>query len=184
MSVPIIMSDNSKNIHVVLKKKRIDKFNMIKHKLEINSDVDVMRTCLDIAYKQIIVDKLSIKPELLNIAETISKIDFLQKKFLVFSVSDILNDALSKWIQNHYSDYSLFSFSLRKELTENERQVALALIKGQKEYDSGMTLNKISEDLQDLEPKEILKIIKSFLEKELIQSTDLKGETYYYAPLT
>lgn len=178
------MSENIKNIHVVLKKNRIDKFNMIKNKLELNSDVDVMRTCLDIAHKQIIEDKLSIKPELLNIAENISNISILQKKFLVFSVSDILNDALSKWIQNHYSEYSLFSFSLRSELSEKENLVAITLIEKQRTYENGITLNKLSEYINDLKLSEISKIIKSFLDLELIQSTVIRGETYYYAPLT
>ena len=180
----IRMEEKIKNIHVVLKKNRIEKFNTIKMKLEINSDVDVMRACLDIAHKQLIEDKLSIKSELLSIAENISGSTFLQKKYLVFSVSDIINDALQKWIQNHYSEYSLFSFSLRKELSEKENRVALVFIENQSDYDRGMSLDAISNLLPDLGSADILRIIKFFLDKDLLQSTVIKGETYYFAPLT
>ncbi len=179
----IRMEENNKNIHVVLKKNRIERFNLIKSKLEINSDVDVMRTCLDIAYKQIIENKLSIKSDLLTKAENIANRPFLQNKYLVYSVSDILNDALRKWIENHYSEYSLFSFSLRKELTELEQLVALAFIENQSNYDRGMTVDTISNLLPNENLLEIQKIIRSFLDQDLLQSTVIRGETYYYAPL-
>ena len=89
------MNNNLKNIHVQLKSARIDKFNSIKNKLELNSDVDVMRTCLDIAYNQLIINNLTLKPELLEIAEKITQSLYLKKKYLIFSVNDILNDALN-----------------------------------------------------------------------------------------
>ena len=47
-----------------------------------------------------------------------------------------------------------------------------------------MSLDAISNLLPDLNTNEILRILKSFLDKDLLQLIVIKGETYYFAPLT
>lgn len=177
------MDDTIKNIHVILKGTRIQKFNLIKSKLELNSDVDVMRMCLDIAHKQIIEDKIAIKPELLSVAENIVNTPYIRKRNLVFSVNDILNDSLSKWIQSHFSEYSLHSFSFRKDLSEDEQLLALVFVEHQDSFPRGMTLHNIMTFLPETELPAVEKILKNFVENQLVESTIIRNETYFFAPL-
>lgn len=172
-----------KNIHVILKGMRIDKFRSIKNKLEINSDVDVMRACLDIAHKQVIENQIGLRPDILAIAEKIVKSPFIKKRYLIFSVNDILNDSLNKWIQNHYSEYSLHSFSFRKDLSEEEQEVALVFVEKQNSYPRGMTLDDIILFLPSLDVEIAEKVVKKFVEFDLLEATEIHNQTYFYAPL-
>lgn len=172
-----------KNIHVILKGSRIDKFLSIKNKLEIISDVDVMRACLDVAHRQIIDNQISLRPDILAIAENIVKSPYIKKRNLIFSVNDILNDSLYNWIQNHYSEYSLHSFSFRKDLSEDEQEIALVFVEHQNSYPRGMTLDDILHFLPSTDTITAEKVIKKFVEYELLEVTKIRDQTYFYAPL-
>lgn len=164
-----------------MKNNRIEKFEKIKSFYEHNSDVDAIRRCIDNTFESLNSDPISIRPELKGILESLSSNSFLKSKYLVFSINDIINEALHQWIQSRRSEINLFSISFRNELPPDEQKVAMVFVEHQVNFINGLSLTDIKKYLTDFDDVKILRILKKFQLYQLIQSSKVENEEFFFA---
>ena len=174
------LRNQKKHIHVTLKPSRIEKFEFIKTKNDLNSDVDVIRSCIDQTYEDLTKGDIKIRPEVKQIIENMLNNEYLKNKHLVFNVNDIINEALHQWIRTKMSEINLHSFPFRKELSEEEEQVALVFVEHQINFDRGMSIKDVMQFLQDKNETRVRRILKKFLKQGLILATTINNTEYFY----
>ncbi|MFX0053012.1 MAG: hypothetical protein ACFFAJ_12895 [Candidatus Hodarchaeota archaeon] len=180
-----LISNNAKNqkkhIHVTLKPSRIEKFEFIKTHLDMNSDVDVIRSCIDQVYEFLTKGEIKFRPELQQVIENMLENEYLKNRHLVFSINDVINEALHQWIRAKMSEINLHAFPFRKELSEEEQQIALVFVEQQINFDRGMSVKDIMHFLKDPNETRVWRILKKFLNQGLIQVTTIESIEYFYA---
>ncbi|MHA1984212.1 MAG: hypothetical protein ACW967_07645, partial [Candidatus Hodarchaeales archaeon] len=75
-------------------------------------------------------------------------------------------------------------FAFRKELSEEERQIALVFVEHQLDFETGMSLEDIKKFLPDIDQVRVNQIINQFLNSNLILATTVNNVKYYYAPIS
>ncbi|MBD3191116.1 MAG: hypothetical protein GF308_10750 [Candidatus Heimdallarchaeota archaeon] len=176
-------NNKKKHIHVILGPQRFRKFQRIKEQQEINSDVDVMRYCIDEIYQQLQQEKIDLRPILKQQIELMLSNDYLKAKHLVLNINDVINEAVYQWIQNKKNEINLHHFPFRQELKPEEQKIAMVFIEHQLDYEKGMTMEDIKSYLPELPETRLQRIIKKFVDNELLLSNKLNGLIYYYAPV-
>ena len=171
------------HIHVILRPKRYSKFVQLKESIDANSDVDVIRYCIDETFKNKDKEKIDIRPILLHRAELLLNNDFFKNKYLVSDFNQILNEALHQWIQKKNQEINLHSIPFREELSPEEHKVALTFVEHQIDFDRGITFEDLLDLMPDIKEQKLRQILKKFLMNELLFKTSFQGIDYYYAPL-
>lgn len=106
--------ETKKHIHVILSPNRIKKFNVLKKEFEQNSDVDVLRICIDKVYESSGSNNVLLKQILSDQIDLILKNDYFRGKYLlVESENDIINDAVNLWLQSKKHELNLHNVPFR-----------------------------------------------------------------------
>ncbi|MFX0182277.1 MAG: hypothetical protein ACFE95_04260 [Candidatus Hodarchaeota archaeon] len=176
-------SETKKHIHVILGSQRFKKFLTLKEVFEKNSDVDVVRTCIDEMYNSLEQEKLSLRPILKQQVNLLLQNDYLSSRHLVLNLNDVVNEAVHQWIQTKKAEINLHHFPFRKELSEDEQQVALVFVENQFKYDRGFLFKDLKSYLTELDDHIIQRILRKFTDNKLIVINNIDGVDYYYAPL-
>ena len=164
-----------------MKDSRINKFETIKSHFEFSSDVDTVRACIDKTFESLSHDPLVIRPELQEILELLTSNQYLKSKHLVFSINDIVNEAIHQWIQSRRSELNLFSISFRSELPSDENAVAMVFVEQQINFPNGLSVTDIKSFLNDFEDALILRILRKFQSNQLIHSNKIKNTELFFA---
>lgn len=176
--------EEKKHIHVVLGSNRIEKFDFLKKRLEQNSDVDLIRYCLDKVYDTVDSEPLALREVFTKQIDFILQNEFFKNRHLINSVNDIINDAVFQWIQSRKQELSLYNLELRNELQEQEKTVVLALIENQSNYTKGMTIEDIIEHTEEITKLHLNTILKKFEDNKLVNHDIIQGTDYYYIPMS
>lgn len=174
-------NEENKHIHIILKDNRIEKFERIKAFYEHNSDVDAIRTCIDKTYDFLNQEPITIRPELKNILDLLISNPYLKSKYLVFTINDIINEALHQWVQSRRNELNLFSITFRSDLPPDEKAIALVFVEHQINFDNGLSFSDIKNILNDMDEKKILAILKKFQFYQLIRSHKINNQELYFA---
>lgn len=174
---------NKKHIHVILGSLRFGKFQLIKKEKEINSDVDVVRHCIDEVHQKLQQEEINLRPVLKQQIDLLLSNDYLKAKHLVLNINDVVNEAVYQWIQNKKNEINLHHFPFRQELKPDEQKVAMAFVEHQLDFEKGMTIADIQSYLPELPETRIQRIVKKFVDNDLLLSNKLNGLIYYYAPV-
>lgn len=172
-----------KSIHVVLIKNRVNKFNILKKKFEQNSDVDVVRLCIDKTYDSLDKKDVILKDIISEQTSFILSNDYFRNKYLFESENDIINDAVNKWLQTIKQEFNLHHIPFRNQLSEHEKQIALVFIEYQLKFEKGMTFDNIYQHSKNLDEMHVRQILSRFLKNNLIIKDTIDGIDYYYAPI-
>ena len=106
---------------------------------------------------------------------------YLKSKYLVFTINDIINEALHQWIQSRRNELNLFSVSFRSELPPDEKAIALVFVEQQINFENGLSVSNIKNFLNDFDEKKILSILKKFQSYQLIRSHKVNNQELFYA---
>ncbi|MHA2226824.1 MAG: hypothetical protein ACXAC8_16545 [Candidatus Hodarchaeales archaeon] len=174
-------SEMKKHIHVILGPQRFERFSTLKTSFEKNSDVDVVRKCIDDMYKSLTEEKISLRPILQQQVNLLLQNDYLRSRHLVLNLSDVVNEAVHQWIQSKKVEINLHHFPFRKELTDDEQQVALVFVEKQYNYDRGLSLKDLKDNLNQMEEVKIRRILKKFVDNGLVLKSHLNEVDYYFA---
>ena len=172
-----------KHIHVVLGSERFEKFRTLKGEFKQNSDVDVVRHCIDKMYNQLTETSIFLRPVLEQQAKLLLQNEYLTSKHLVLDLNDIINEAVYQWIQKNKSEINLHHFPFRQHLNEEEQKVALVFVEKQFNYDKGLTLEDVMDNLKGLDESKVQRILRKFVESGLVTRNKLGSINYYYAPV-
>ncbi|MBN1329862.1 MAG: hypothetical protein JXA54_10345 [Candidatus Heimdallarchaeota archaeon] len=175
--------DDKKHIHVVLEADRFKKFLSVKKTLNQNSDVDVVRFCIDEVYERLNNKKIDLKPILESQIKTILDNEYLRNRYLVLDYNDVINDSVYQWILNKRSEINLHHLPFRQSLDEEEQLIANFFIENQYENHQGITIEDIEQKIRSLSSKQINNVLQKFLNGGLISTNQIKGIDYYYATL-
>lgn len=172
-----------KHIHVILSSSRFEKFKSLKKALEQNSDVDVVRICIDEVYKSLNEEKINLREILEKQVNLLLDNDYLKERYFVLTLNDVVNEAVHQWLQNKKGEINLHHFPFRQHLSEIEQQIALTIVEKQFNYDRGLSFEDLKKHVEGVEDSKIRGILKKFIDNGLILTSQVQGVNYYYAPV-
>ena len=178
-----IFDSEKKHIHVILGSERYEKFLKLKKEFKQNSDVDVIRFCIDKMYSLLDESNIKLRPILEKQAQLLLKNDFLTRKHLVLDLNDVVNEAVYQWIQKNRTEINLHHFPFRQKLSEDEQKIALVLVEKQYNFERGMTLEDILDNIKGIDEAKVQRILRKFTDSGLLIINKLNGINYYYAPV-
>ncbi|RMG32005.1 MAG: hypothetical protein D6732_13925 [Methanobacteriota archaeon] len=116
------------------------------------------------------------------INELISK-PFIKKKFMVFNHHEFIKKAVDSYIETiRNSMPSIQDWDVRNHLSEEDLEVALAIIKVQANSSIDMvTIDQIASELNTKNYVNLRKTLSRFVEEGILDKVQHKNQTYYHA---
>lgn len=171
---------------------RIDKYESISEKLaskdgRYKRTVNVMRYIIDLVYRVEMDDKgkMELDDVLDKRIELILSNEFLKNSYNVSDLKTVINKAVEDWLKNKKSDINLHNWDFRKHLGEDEKRVAMAFVENQMkpEHFKGLSVDELDSYLTGMDARKVRQVVRSFLKNHLIETDQVDGNDYYYAPL-
>jgi len=174
---------NKKHVHIILESEMYQRFQKLKKTFNQKSDVGVLRMCIDDKYDTLDKETIEIRPVLKKQAEFLLKNNYLTNRYLILSLNDIVNDAIHMWIRTKKSEINLHNVPFRQHLVADEQKVALFFVENQYDYENGITLDDLKNNLRDISEARIKSILQNFVDNKLVTMAQMNDTETYYAPV-
>lgn len=166
-----------KILRVDLKEDYKQRFDEIKEEKKYNSDAALVRDLID--QFKIGIDQIRIGSEILDKIRQEIQNPLVRMKYGIFSVDDFVLRSIINFFEKISTERgSLLEWDVRSQLSETQREIAIAFLELQAKNPSGITRKQIAEFLHKKEEEELEGDISFLTKSGLLEKHGL----LYYAP--
>ncbi len=144
------------------------------------TNTECIRWCITEAAKD---SNINLSQEQLELIEELISKPFIKKKFMVFNQNEFIKKAVDSYIETIRSSMpSIQDWDVRNHLTEDDLEVALAIIKIQADSPLDMvTIEQIASELKTKNFVNLRNTLKRFVEAGILDQINHRNQTYYHA---